>query len=56
MFRKVRAGGFERSDFNAVNAAFRRSVSQSTGSNLEYTGLRHLLFYLVDPLKSYCYW
>ena len=66
MFRAVE---FERRSssgdvFNAVNAAFRRSVSQrfervgssGRGFNLEYTGLRPLLFYLADPLKSYCYW
>jgi len=69
------AGEFERwgssgGVFNAVYAAFRRSVSRRfergyergfeklwTGFNLEYTERMHLWFYLSDPLTSYyCWW
>jgi len=63
----VRVEEFERRSssggvFNAVYAAFRRSVSRRfeklwTGFNLEYTERRHLWFYLSDPLTSYyCWW
>jgi len=56
--RRSSSGGV----FNAVYAAFRRSVSRRfeklwTGFNLEYTERRHLWFYLSDPLTSYyCWW